>query len=85
MSAAFTRVFGEPTEGLIDVQESIETEFGEPLEWQRLEEKRACRICIHREDSVENSDERLSETRNRLIQRLIKLKAVFGPGIAELD
>ncbi len=28
MSAAFTRVFGEPTEGLIDVQESCFQESG---------------------------------------------------------
>lgn len=72
-------------DALLAEREAIEREFGEPLEWQRLEEKRACRICIHREGSVENSDERLNEIRNWLIQRLIKLKTVFGPRIAELD
>jgi hypothetical protein len=65
-------------------REAIEKEFGEPLEWQRLDEKRACRICIHRSGAVEDSDERLEEIRAWLIQRLLKIKQVFAARIASL-
>ena len=71
-------------DALFKQKEEIEREFGEPLEWQRLDDKRACRICIHRSGSVGDSDERLAEIRAWLIQRLLKLKQVFGPRIASL-
>ena len=71
-------------DALYQQKEQIETEFGEPLEWQRLDEKRACRICIHRGGSVEDSDERLDEIRQWLVLRLLKLKKVFGARLAGL-
>jgi len=32
-------------EQLLAAKDEIERAFGEPLEWQRLDERRACRIC----------------------------------------
>lgn len=62
----------------------IEREFGEPLEWQRLDDRRACRICIHRSGAVEDDEAQLVEIREWLIDRLLRLKLVFGPRIASL-
>jgi hypothetical protein len=75
--AAFDTLFAQRKE--------IEAAFGEPLEWQRLDDRRACRICIHREGSVEDNEAKLAEIRAWLIQRLLKIKQVFGPRIGNLD
>ena len=66
-------------------REQIEKEFGEPLQWQRLDDKRACRICIHRMGAVEDDDERLAEIRAWLVARLLKLKQVFDLRLKSLQ
>ncbi len=66
-------------------KDEIEKEFGEPLEWQRMDDRRACRICIHRDGSVEDSKEKLDEIRGWLLKRLLKIKQVFANRISKLD
>lgn len=58
-------------------RENIESQFGEKLEWERLDEKRACRIAIYRDGSIEDDPEKLKEIREWSIQKLLKLKDVF--------
>jgi len=58
-------------------REAIESQFGEKLEWERLDEKRACRIAIYREGSIEDDPAKLNEIRDWSIQKLLKLKEVF--------
>jgi hypothetical protein len=43
---------------LLDQKEEIETELGYPLEWQRLEDKKATRIVVYRSGSIEREEER---------------------------
>jgi len=62
-------------------RELIESQFGEKLEWERLDEKRACRIAIYREGSIEDDPEKLNEIREWSIQKLLKLKEVFHPNM----
>jgi hypothetical protein len=57
----------------------LEGEFGEPLEWERLDDKRASRVAVYRDGTIEESDERLAEIRNWAIERLLRFKRVFGP------
>jgi hypothetical protein len=71
-------------DSLYNDREAIESAFGEELEWQRLDERRACRICIHRNGTIEDGEEKLKEIRAWVIPRLLKLKEVFGPRIQSM-
>lgn len=56
----------------------IEASFGEQLEWERLEDRCASRIAVYRPGSIEDADSRLQEIRAWSVQRLLKLRSVFG-------
>lgn len=58
--------------------ETIEREFGEPLEWETLEGKRACRIATYRDGTIEDPDEKLEEYRAWAVERMLRFKKVFG-------
>ena len=66
-------------DGLRDQHEVIEREFGEALEWKRLDNQIASHIDPYREGRVEGSDMQLAEIRAWATPRLLKLKRVFGP------
>jgi hypothetical protein len=68
--AAFQRLF--------DQKQAIEAEFGEPLTWEKLEARRACRIAIYREGSIADPPEALAGHRTWMMEKLIKLEKVFG-------
>ena len=57
----------------------FEHEFGEPLEWEPLEGRRAFRIAVYREGSIDDAEENLVEIRAWAIDRLLKFKSVFDP------
>lgn len=57
----------------------IESDFGEPLRWERLENRRACRIACYTEGSIEDSADRHEEYRQWAVDRLLRFKKVFGP------
>jgi len=56
---------------------SIEEEFGEALSWERLDDKRASRVAIYRDGSINDNKNQLEETQNWLIDNLLKFKRVF--------
>lgn len=60
-------------------QSSIEREFGSALSWERLDEKRACRIAIYRSGSIEESQELHPELQRWSIENLLKMKAILLP------
>ena len=62
-------------------KDELVARYGTALEWDRIEGKRACRIAIYRSGSIEDSPEQLQELRLWFIERMLKLKAVFGPHI----
>ena len=63
----------------------IENAFGEPLEWQRLEGKRACRIGKQFAlGGYRNSEEQWSEIQDAMIGGMIPLEAAFRPYIDQL-
>lgn len=68
---------------LVSDREDIETELGELL-WERLDDKKSCRISIARQGSIDDDDETLVEIRDWMVDRLLKFKEVFGPRLAEL-
>ena len=65
-------------------QESIESELGESLEWQRLEKRRACRIAVSRPGSIDDDPDTLEETRSWAVEKILDFKRIFGPHLDEL-
>lgn len=58
----------------------IEAQMGEPLDWERLDDRQACRISVVRYNSpIERAELAGDEMRAWLIDALLKLKEVFGP------
>lgn len=65
-------------------RDAIERELGEPLTWEALPGKRACRITLYRGGSIEDDAEALAEHRAWAIDRLLRLKRVFAPRLEAL-
>ena len=69
---------------LMDIKEEIESELGGTLEWERLDDRRACRISAVRPGSIDDDTETLEEIRGWMTEKLLAFKQVFGPRLAEL-
>ncbi len=65
-------------------QSEVEKEFGESLSWERLDERRACRIAVYREGTIESSAAILDELRRWSIENLLKLKQLLLPRAKKL-
>ena len=61
-------------------KDEIEREIGTPLEWEKLDQKRASRISLVRPDTtINDADDNAEELQAWLIQGLLKTKNAFGP------
>lgn len=60
-------------------EESIEKQCGFPLQWDRLEAKRAARVYVSRPGSIESTSEELEQIRKWQIEKLLIFKKVFSP------
>jgi hypothetical protein len=69
---------------LFQNKETIETEFGEPLDWQMLEGKRACRIRKHITIGGYRDDDIWPEIHETMIDSMIKLEHSLKPFIKKL-
>lgn len=69
---------------LLKAKESMEAGFRKPLEWERLDDRRACRIAIYRAGTIEDDPQTLEEIKEWAIDRLLQFKAAFGPKLTEL-
>ena len=65
-------------------KEEIQSEIAGEFDWERLNDKIACRISVVRPGSIDDDPEKLEEIRNWMIDRLIDFERVFGPRLAEL-
>ena len=63
---------------LLDQRQAIEAEYGEPLTWEKLEGRRACRVSAYRDGSIADEGEVLALHREWMKMRLIHFKKVFG-------
>ena len=66
---------------LLQDKDSLEKDFGEALEWERLDSKRASRIAVYRPGSIEDDQKTLDEIKDWSIETLLKFKKVFAPKI----
>lgn len=65
-------------------KDAIQKEFGEPLHWEALEGKRACRIACYASGSIEDSEEQLEEHRKWGIAHLLRFRQVFAARLPPL-
>ena len=62
-------------------KENIESELPGTWEWQRLDDRKVCRISIISQDVNIDDD---NESREWMVDKLLAFKRVFGPHLAEL-
>ena len=70
---------------LAESKQAIEASFGEPLEWQRLEGKRACRIKKDIDLGGYRDEEKWPEIHYAMVDAMIRLEKALKPHIARLD
>lgn len=70
---------------LLAQKDKIESELGEPLEWLRLNDRRACRIFLQREGNIGSPPDVLEGLKQWAVSQLPKFKEVFGRRLRELD
>jgi hypothetical protein len=60
---------------------AVETAFGEPLEWQRLDAKRACRVRFLLTGGGLLDKQRWLEIQDQMIDAMVRLERAFRPEI----
>jgi hypothetical protein len=70
---------------LAESKEQIEADFGQELEWLRLEGKRACRIKRDIDLGGYRDEEKWPEIQDAMIDAMIRLEKALSPHIARLD
>lgn len=62
---------------LIAQKEAVEKEFGAPLQWQRLDDRAGCRICVDQSGGWKAAEADWPEMQKQLITNAIQLEKVF--------
>ena len=71
-------------DSLLAEREEIDRESGEPLSGKRLDERRASRVGIYRETTIDSPPQDLEQAQQWVIEKLIRLKKVFSPRLEKL-
>ena len=69
---------------LMERKETIEADLGEPLVWETVENRRACRIPIRRPASIDDDPETLEDVQQWMVEHLLNFKRVFSSHLTEL-
>lgn len=69
---------------LFEKKDELEKEFGNVLTWERLDDKRACRICNYIDGSISADTTQIEEIKNWAIENMLKFKKVFPKYIAKI-
>jgi len=65
-------------------REQIEKSFGGPLTWQRLDGRRACRVCHVLPGAGLQDRDRWADTQEAMIEAMVRLEKAFKPHIRQL-
>ncbi len=69
---------------LKEQKQQIESDFGEPFQWERLDDKRACRIAVYCDGQIDDPPEKLAQLHDWTVERLLKIRHVFGDRLRTL-
>lgn len=69
---------------LLNQKEKIESDLGEAVSWERLDNKRASRLALYTDGAIDDSDSDLERVKNWHIEKLLKIKASLGGKIGSL-
>ncbi len=69
---------------MIEARAEIENAFGDTLEFDSVDDRRACRLESYFPGSITESPERLEEIRNTMIDRLLRMKKSVVPIVKRL-
>ena len=64
-------------DALYSEKEEIESALNTELSWERLDDRRACRVAIYRPGSIDDPPEELEEIKKWAIENLERFKKVF--------
>ena len=64
---------------------AIEAEIGESLNWERLEGRRASRIAMYRDGSIEDQELKLEELRKWMVETLVAFKSTFSKSLDDYE
>lgn len=64
--------------------DTIQSHFEQPLSWERLDDRRASRLGIYSETTIDSPAQELEAARDWMIQELLRLKQVLGPRVEGL-
>jgi hypothetical protein len=62
---------------------AIQQEFGSDLKWERLDDKRGCRIAAYQDGSIDADSEQLAQIRDWAIACLLKFKSIIPQRIEQ--
>lgn len=62
----------------------IENTYGSRFTWERLDDKRACKIALYRDAVIDSADNELEQIRQWHVDNLLKIKKVFFPILQEI-
>ena len=68
---------------LLTHKSQIEAAFGQPLEWERLDEREASRVAVYRAGSIEDDNKVLAEVRGWMVDMLLRCRDVLGRFVRE--
>ncbi len=64
-------------------KEQIEATLGEPLSWERLDDRRASRVALYLDGSIIDRPERLVQLREAAVEAAIRLYTAIAPFVVE--
>ncbi len=70
---------------LLQHREDIENKFGEPLDWQELEDKRACRIRKTIPGGYRDPESEWPDIQKRMVDTMVRLERALNPYIKKLN